>query len=147
MSKEPRGCAAPGRDVSNERVAAGFENHGIIRQIKLERLRPFFPLPYTGPMKWIKPCLSSPPLSMVSFNYRLIYDIRPITTTGSLGYLSGSSSVIRKKNASRFYPASYLYYSSRVNLSDIIRKNRDSFYIFNDTPVKHSMSYPEWSKE
>lgn len=32
----------PGRDVSNERVAAGFENHGIIRQIKLERLRPFF---------------------------------------------------------------------------------------------------------
>lgn len=42
VSKEPRGCAAPGRDVSNERVAAGFENHGIIRQIKLERLRPFF---------------------------------------------------------------------------------------------------------
>lgn len=34
---------------------------------------------------------------MVSFNYRLIYDIGPITATGSLGYLSGSSSVIRKK--------------------------------------------------
>ena len=29
-------------DVSNERVATGFENHGIIRQIKLERLQPFF---------------------------------------------------------------------------------------------------------
>jgi len=49
---------AQGGDVSNERVAAGFENHGIIRQIKLERL-PFFSTPiYPGPMKWIKPCLS-----------------------------------------------------------------------------------------
>lgn len=55
-------CATQGGDVSNERVAAGFENHGIIRQIKLERLRPFFPLPYSGPMKWIKPCLSPPPM-------------------------------------------------------------------------------------
>lgn len=55
-----------GGDVSNERVAAGFENHGIIRQIKLERLRPFFfssPLPHTpAPMKWIKPRLSPPPM-------------------------------------------------------------------------------------
>lgn len=30
-----------GWELSNERVAAGFENHGIIRQIKLERIRPF----------------------------------------------------------------------------------------------------------
>lgn len=78
---EQGAARARGRDVSNERVAAGFENHGIIRQIKLERLRPFFHSHIPGPMKWIKPCLSSPPLSMVSFNYRLIYDIGPITTT------------------------------------------------------------------
>lgn len=46
VGKESReGCATQGGDVSNERVAAGFENHGIIRQIKLERLRPFFSTP------------------------------------------------------------------------------------------------------
>lgn len=37
-ARSREGCAAQGEDVSNERVAAGFENHGIIRQIKLERL-------------------------------------------------------------------------------------------------------------
>lgn len=37
-ARSREGCAAQGGNVSNERVAAGFENHGIIRQIKLERL-------------------------------------------------------------------------------------------------------------
>lgn len=62
-ARSREGCAVQGGDVSNERVAAGFENHGIIRQIKLERLRPFFSTPiYPGPMKWIKPCLSPAPM-------------------------------------------------------------------------------------
>ena len=63
VAREGTSCGRGG-DVSNERVAAGFENHGIIRQIKLERLRPFFfPTPitihtYEPPRaKWIRPCL------------------------------------------------------------------------------------------
>lgn len=113
-SKEPRRARVG--NVSNERVAAGFENHGIIRQIKLERLRPFFPLPYTaGPAtKWIKPCLSPPPhrLSMVSFNYRLIYDVRGITHSAREVRVTFQE-VNQKKKKAILSDLSCLYYPSR----------------------------------
>lgn len=94
-SERARVPGSQGGDVSNERVAAGFENHGIIRQIKLERLRPFFPpraalraeprrvrTPMSHPTKWIRPCLLLAGIGdALSFNYRLIYS-RPLIKSG-----------------------------------------------------------------
>jgi len=126
-----RGCAAWDGDVSNERVAAGFENHGIIRQIKLERLRPFFPLPYIR-----RPGVRWNGLIHVYRHYACRWVSLLITgwfmtstrdgIVGSPGHFPGSN-VFQRNKKSR--DAIWDFYYPRVNLGNITKENRSSLRI------------------